>query len=524
MHALWIGPYEATVAPPGERPAYWLRREFGLASVGRAQVQIAVRGLVEVFVNGTRVGDELLPGYTQYDLRLPVRTFDFSDYLRTGRTRSCCVLADGWFRGQTGAVRAADQLGTSTSVAAHLVVDGDVAVATDGSWRSAPSHVLTADLIAGQIGGSPAVRRRGPATGPRRRDWQHRGRARSADCCAGRVRRPPVRRGRGAGARLGDRAPTQGPHRRPRAEHQRLDPAVRPRPGGHRITLIHGEWLDADGDVTTEHLRVDFPFLPDRCRPVRSTKSCRPASRRRLRAAADDARLPVRPHRGPSRTARPRRRTRGRGPHRSARGPAGSPAATSGSTGCTRRRSGASATTPATSRPTARTASAPAGSATGSSSSRPPPSCTTSPASRKWLRDVPPPSGRRHDRQHRPVAPAEGGQDPIAGLNGSAGWEDAVVVSVGALRGVRRPRPRWPRLGRDGGMDRRKGADGARRPVTGPGGESGPQPAPHERFLWDTGFHWGEWLEPGRDRGLRCIRRRRQGRRRDGLPPSLGGD
>jgi alpha-L-rhamnosidase len=24
-----------------------------------------------------------------------------------------------------------------------------------------------------------------------------------------------------------------------------------------------------------------------------------------------------------------------------------------------------------------------------------------------------------------------------------------------------------------------------------------PDPLPHERYLWDTGFHWGEWLEPG---------------------------
>ena len=24
-----------------------------------------------------------------------------------------------------------------------------------------------------------------------------------------------------------------------------------------------------------------------------------------------------------------------------------------------------------------------------------------------------------------------------------------------------------------------------------------PQPAPHEEFLWDGGFHWGEWTEPG---------------------------
>ena len=28
-----------------------------------------------------------------------------------------------------------------------------------------------------------------------------------------------------------------------------------------------------------------------------------------------------------------------------------------------------------------------------------------------------------------------------------------------------------------------------------------PEPAAHERYLWDTGFHWGEWLEPGADLG-----------------------
>jgi alpha-L-rhamnosidase len=27
--------------------------------------------------------------------------------------------------------------------------------------------------------------------------------------------------------------------------------------------------------------------------------------------------------------------------------------------------------------------------------------------------------------------------------------------------------------------------------------ERSPAPAPHEEFLWDTGFHWGEWCEPG---------------------------
>jgi alpha-L-rhamnosidase len=26
-----------------------------------------------------------------------------------------------------------------------------------------------------------------------------------------------------------------------------------------------------------------------------------------------------------------------------------------------------------------------------------------------------------------------------------------------------------------------------------------PEPRPHDEYLWDTGFHWGEWLEPGEE-------------------------
>jgi alpha-L-rhamnosidase len=27
--------------------------------------------------------------------------------------------------------------------------------------------------------------------------------------------------------------------------------------------------------------------------------------------------------------------------------------------------------------------------------------------------------------------------------------------------------------------------------------EAHADPAPHETYLWDGGFHWGEWAEPG---------------------------
>ncbi len=43
---------------------------------------------------------------------------------------------------------------------------------------------------------------------------------------------------------------------------------------------------------------------------------------------------------------------------------------------------------------------------------------------------------------------------------------------------------------------------GWRRPRATPTGRRGhPEPRPHDRYLWDTGFHWGEWLVPGEDPG-----------------------
>ena len=70
------------------------------------------------------------------------------------------LLADGWYRGQVGLPRAADQYGTDVALRAQVEVEagpglGDapgwrVAAATGPGWRSAPSHVTAADLIAGQ--------------------------------------------------------------------------------------------------------------------------------------------------------------------------------------------------------------------------------------------------------------------------------------------------------------------------------------------------------------------------------------
>ncbi len=82
-------------------------------------------------------------------------------------------------------------------------------------------------------------------------------------------------------------------------------------------------------------------------------------------------------------------------------------------------------------------------------------------------------------------------------MNGSAGWGDAIVLVPWELYqeygDVEALAENWPAMVR--WLDR---VDGWRPARGTPRASSGSaEPLPHERYLWDTGFHWGEWIEPG---------------------------
>ena len=56
------------------------------ATSGAATLAVTAHGLVEVFLNGERVGDdELVPGFTSYRKRLQVFTYDVAELLRRRR-------------------------------------------------------------------------------------------------------------------------------------------------------------------------------------------------------------------------------------------------------------------------------------------------------------------------------------------------------------------------------------------------------------------------------------------------------
>jgi alpha-L-rhamnosidase len=120
--------------------------------------------------------------------------------------------------------------------------------------------------------------------------------------------------------------------------------------------------------------------------------------------------------------------------------------------------------------------------------------------STKWLRDVAVDQWADGTVSNiSPVAKSEGQGSPVAQLNGSAGWGDAAVIvpwelyraygDVQVLDELWPTMVRWLDRAERMAREQRHPARAARRP----------QPASHERYLWDTGFHWGEWLVPGEE-------------------------
>jgi alpha-L-rhamnosidase len=243
--ARWIEPVEPERGETDPRPAYVLRRAFTLdARPPAARLYATAHGCYETFLNGHRVGEmELTPGFTSYWANLHVQTYDVGDPLIAGENVWEVVLSDGWYRGRTGFRQQRDCYGDTVAFLGQLHA-GDLVIGTDDEWRSATGSILAADLMAGQT----EDRRVEP------RDWQP---VTTADHDFTRLTAspaPPVRR-------VQELRPVSVARLDPRRQvvdlGQNINGWVRLTdlgPAGADITLVHGEALDPSGDVTQDHL------------------------------------------------------------------------------------------------------------------------------------------------------------------------------------------------------------------------------------------------------------------------------
>lgn len=118
----------------------FVAREFELVEVPEGAVlHLSAQGLYRAFLNGVRVGDDLLtPGWTCYDDRIAYQSYDVSALLKPGKNRLEIWLGDGWYRSRLmwALNPIPNTWGTRIGAFAELVAGGQVVVNTDASWRS----------------------------------------------------------------------------------------------------------------------------------------------------------------------------------------------------------------------------------------------------------------------------------------------------------------------------------------------------------------------------------------------------
>jgi alpha-L-rhamnosidase len=506
--ARWIEPTAREHARI-QRPARHLRCFFALdRPVVRARCYATAHGVYELFLNDHRVGDvELAPGFTSYSKRLCVQTYDVTDLLTVGENALGAVLSDGWFRGQVGNTRERDVFGDRLALLVQLhieLADGSRRViATGPEWRWSDGAILGADLIEGQIVDLRRERAGWCSPGAAHEGWSD---VRVVDydpgvLCASPA--PPVRR-------IEELRPVAverfRPHRHVVDFGQNINGWVRLSnlgPTGTTLTLTHGEARDSAGDVTVEHLRpthwkdqrllsagqVDVVTSAGRAGEVFEPRHTTHGFQY-LRidghpgeVAADEV-TGVVVHSDLRRTGWFRcSDDRINRLHDAAvwsfRGNA-----CDVPTDCPTRERAPWTGDWQIFLPTAAFLYDVAGFAT------------------KWLSDLA--ADQRVDgvvRNFAPdIAPPGADEHPVKKfLEGSAGWGDAAVFvpwEIWRAYGDERVLERqWPSMVAWVEFEARSARSG-RHPSR---VERRPSPAPHEQYLWDTGFHWGEWCEPDRE-------------------------
>jgi alpha-L-rhamnosidase len=144
--------------PAGEEghPAPYFRRAFvSPEGVVRATLRITAVGLVEPWLNGKRVGDEVLaPGWTSYRHRLAVSTYDVTETVVVGENVLGAIIGEGWALGRLGWEERRNHYSDRPALWAELRLEYANHVATissDESFRASTGAIRSSSIYDGEL-------------------------------------------------------------------------------------------------------------------------------------------------------------------------------------------------------------------------------------------------------------------------------------------------------------------------------------------------------------------------------------
>jgi alpha-L-rhamnosidase len=148
--ARWIG-HEVNEAPTEPTPVQYLHTRFSVSSpVVRARAYATALGWYGLSVNDADMtGSSITPRFTALDHRVEYRAYDITDAVTAGDNTVELRLADGRYRGRNSAEGTRAVYGNQLAALALVEVecaDGTrVTVGTDETWQAGHGPLLTAD-------------------------------------------------------------------------------------------------------------------------------------------------------------------------------------------------------------------------------------------------------------------------------------------------------------------------------------------------------------------------------------------
>lgn len=135
-------------------PTYF-RKDFKLHSkVKKARMYVASLGIFQAYINGEKVGDDVWgTGWTDYNKRVQVNTYDITKMLEKGENAIGAILADGWYAGTIG-WRHRGVYGDIPAIKIYLDIEFEngtnIQIVTDQSWKSSYGPIQYADIYMGE--------------------------------------------------------------------------------------------------------------------------------------------------------------------------------------------------------------------------------------------------------------------------------------------------------------------------------------------------------------------------------------
>ena len=152
----WTAQWIAVAGKDTAAQSPLFRKEFTVGKkVSSAIMYITAKGLYEANINGQRISDDYLaPGWTSYRKHLQYQVYDVTASLKSGANAVGVTLGNGWYKGRIGFGGQRNFYGDTRALLMQVEItytDGTKAVVnSDDSWKTAYGPIMASDIYDGE--------------------------------------------------------------------------------------------------------------------------------------------------------------------------------------------------------------------------------------------------------------------------------------------------------------------------------------------------------------------------------------